>query len=130
LSRTIPEKSPTAFGEKDVLIGNHAHGFEVVAVLPLTGCLLELLIGHQKAGEFVAHADVNPVAIGVVAIGTHGRAVPAPAVLRFCGSATSVEAATGKVRLLVQAGARIAHSIKFDNAAYCFFVLSAEMPAV
>jgi hypothetical protein len=112
-----------------VLIGSHAHGFEVVAVLPLTGCLLELLIGHQKAGEFVARADANPVAIGVVAIGTHGRAVPAPAVLRFCGTATSVEAATGQVRLLVQAGAE-SRTVLSSTMPPIVFSYSAGMPAV
>src|SRR6266550_245887 len=145
---------------KDVLIGTHAHGFEVVAVLPLTGGLLELLIGHQKAWEFVAHADANPVAlgevalvtggevsggagvgevlhdrrvqvpIGVVAIGTHGHAVPAPAVLRLCGSAACVEAAAGKVQLPVQAGARVSRTALSSTMPPIFLPYSAGMPAV
>src|SRR6266550_494152 len=115
---------------KDVLIGTHAHGFEVVAVLPLTGGLLELLIGHQKAWEFVAHADANPVAIGEVAIGTHGHAVPAPAVLRLCGSAACVEAAAGKVHLPVQAGARVSRTALSSTMPPIFLPYSAGMPAV
>ena len=45
-----------------MLIGDDPHVFEDVAILPLTGGLLHLLVGYVKARQLVAVHQAQPVA--------------------------------------------------------------------
>ena len=49
-------------GRKNVLVGNDAHGFEVIGGLELAGGLLNLLVGKFEAGERVTNAEAEMVA--------------------------------------------------------------------
>ena len=53
-------------GREDVLVGDDAHGFEIVAALKLAGVLLDDFVGDFVAGKFVADTEADAVAIGEV----------------------------------------------------------------
>lgn len=77
----------------------------------------------------MAVGDAKPVAIAVVAIGTQGNAVPAPAVLRLCGSATCIKAAAGRSSCLCRP-VRVSRTVLSSTMLPIFLPYSAGMPAV
>ena len=73
LSRTIPPRSPTTLEEKMMLIGDDPHVLEVVAILPLAGGLLHLLVGYVIARQLVAEHEAQAVVRGEVALVAGGE---------------------------------------------------------
>ena len=140
-----------------MLVGDGAHGFEIVGVLELTGGLLQLFVGDFVAGEFVADAEADAVAIsevtfvadgeiaggalvgevlrddgievvaGHVAAGGDAQNIFAPLILAFRECAGGVEAAAGEDDLAVETVAEVAGGVDFDHAAHLAAVFGREV---
>ena len=56
-----------------MLVRDDPHGFEIVSILALTRRLLNLLVGHNKSGEFVADGETQAVMIGEIPLIAHAE---------------------------------------------------------
>ena len=69
--RVIPDHSVEIshnIRREQMLIGGDADGFKIVSILALTRRLLNLLVGHEKTGKFVADGETQAVVIGEIAL--------------------------------------------------------------